>query len=138
MRRGVLLDTGPLVAFLNRRDRYHTWAQSQWNQIEPPMFTCEAVLSEACFLLSDSLHGSGAVVELLQRGVFSLPVRLEDQAQAVGRLMEKYRSVPISLADACLVRMSELYSSSPVFTVDTDFGLYRKHSRQVIPTIMPA
>ena len=138
MRRRVLLDTGPLVAFLNRRDQYHTWAQSQWNQIEPPMLTCEAVLSEACFLLSDTSHGSGAVVQLLQRGVFSLPVRLEDQAQAVGRLMEKYRSVPISLADACLVRMSELFSSSPVFTVDTDFSLYRKHSRQVIPTITPA
>ncbi len=137
MRRGVLLDTGPLVAFLNRRDKYHAWAQSQWNQIAPPMLTCEAVLSEACFLLSDTPHGSGAVVQLLQRGVFSLPVRLEDQAQAIGRLMEKYRSVPISLADACLVRMSELFSSSPVFTVDTDFGLYRKHSRQVIPTIMP-
>ena len=137
MKRGVLLDTGPLVAFLDRRDKYHAWAQSQWNQIAPPMLTCEAVLSEACFLLSDTPLGSGAVMQLLQRGVFSLPLCLEDQAQAVGRLVEKYRSVPMSLADACLVRMSELFPSSPVFTVDTNFGLYRKHGRQVIPTLRP-
>ena len=134
----MLLDTGPLVAFLNRRDKYHAWAQAQWNQIAPPMLTCEAVLSEACFLLSATAPGSEAVVQLLQRGIFSLPLRLEDQAQAIGRLLEKYRSVPMSLADSCLVRMSELFPSSLVFTVDSDFALYRKHSRQVIPTIMPA
>ena len=138
MRRGVLLDTGPLVAFLNRRDEYHTWAQSQWNQIVPPMLTCEAVLSEACFLLSETPRGSQAVVQLLQRGVFSLPLHLEDQVQAISLLLEKYSSVPMSLADACLVRMSELFPSSAIFTVDTDFELYRRHGRQVIPTLMPA
>lgn len=137
MKRGVLLDTGPLVAFLNRRDRHHAWAEAQWNQIAPPMLTCEAVLSEACFLLSQTPLGSGVVVQLLERGVFSLPFRLEDQAQAVARLLAKYHSVPMSLADACLVRMSELFPSSAVFTVDTDFGLYRRHGRQVIPTIVP-
>jgi predicted nucleic acid-binding protein len=133
----VLLDAGPLVAFLNRRDRHHAWAEAQWNQIAPPMLTCEAVLSEACFLLSQTPLGSRLVVQLLERGVFSLPFRLEDQVQAVTRLLEKYRSVPMSLADACLVRMSELFPSSTIVTVDTDFGLYRRHGRQVIPAIIP-
>ena len=138
MRRGVIIDTGPLVAFLNRKDKYHIWAQSQWNQIAPPMLTCEAVLSEACFLLSQTPRSSQAVLQLLQRGLFSLPLRLEDQAQTINRLLEKYSSVPMSLADACLVRMSELFPSSEVFTVDTDFALYRRNGRQVIPTLMPA
>jgi predicted nucleic acid-binding protein len=133
----VLLDAGPLVAFLNRRDRHYAWAEAQWNQIAPPMLTCEAVLSEACFLLSQTPLGSRLVVQLLERGVFSLPFRLEDQVQAVTRLLEKYRSVPMSLADACLVRMSELFPSSTIVTVDTDFGLYRRHGRQVIPAIIP-
>lgn len=137
MKCGVLLDAGPLVAFLNRRDRHHAWAEAQWNQIAPPMLTCEAVLSEACFLLSQTPLGSRLVVQLLERGVFSLPFRLEDQVQAVTRLLEKYRSVPMSLADACLVRMSELFPSSTIVTVDTDFGLYRRHGRQVIPAIIP-
>ena len=137
MKRGVLLDTGPLVAFLNRRDRYHAWAQAQWNQIAPPMLTCESVLSEACFLLSQTPLDSEVVIQLLRRGILTLPFRLDDQNQAVGRLLEKYHSVPMSLADACLVRMSELFPSSAIFTIDTDFGLYRKHGRQVIPTIMP-
>lgn len=137
MKRGVLLDTGPLVAFLNRRDKYHTWALAQWNQIAPPMLTCESVLSEACFLLSQTAVGTESVMQMLLRGVCSLPLRLEDQAQSIVRLLEKYRSVPMSLADACLVRMSELYPSSQVFTMDRDFTLYRKHGRQVIPTITP-
>lgn len=131
-----MLDTGPLVAFLNRQDKYHSWAMAQWGQIAPPMLTCEAVLSEACFLLAQTELGNEPVLRLLQRGVLALPFRLEDQAQAITRLLEKYRSVPISLADACLVRMSELYPGQ-VFTIDNDFSVYRRHGRQVIPAIVP-
>lgn len=132
-----MLDTGPLVAFLNRQDKYHTWAMAQWGQIAPPMLTCEAVLSEACFLLAQTELGNEPVLRLLQRGVLALPFRLEDQVQAITRLLEKYRSVPISLADACLVRMSELYPPGQVFTIDNDFSVYRRHGRQVIPVIVP-
>lgn len=138
MKRGVLLDTGPLVAFLNRQDTYHSWAMAQWGRIAPPMLTCEAVLSEACFLLAQTELGNEPVMRLLQRSVIALPFHLEDQTQAITRLLEKYRSVPISLADACLVRMSELYPPGQVFTIDSDFSLYRRHGRQVIPAIVPA
>ena len=134
MRRGVLLDTGPLVAFLNQRDTYHQWAQDQFDQIAPPLLSCEAVLSEACFLLGD---GSGAVMEMLKRNLISLSFHLEDHAQAVDKLLKKYRSVPMSLAEACLVRMSEVYEASWVFTLDSDFKIFRRKGRQVIPSIMP-
>ena len=112
MRRGVLLDTGPLVAFLNRRDEYHEWAMAQWGQIAPPMLTCEAVLSEACFLLSRMHGGSEPVMDLLQRKIVIPSFRLEDQIRPVQKLLQKYRSVPMSLADACLIRMSELYPAA--------------------------
>jgi predicted nucleic acid-binding protein len=138
VKRGILLDTGPLVAFLNRQDKYHPWALAQWNQIAPPLLTCEAVLSETCFLLAQTELGSGPVLQLLQRGVLSLPFHLEGQYQAIAPLLKKYRSVPMSLADACLVRMSELFPSSQVLTLDRDFILYRRHGRQVIPALMPA
>ena len=137
MRRGVLLDTGPLVAFLNRRDEYHEWAMAQWSQIAPPMATCEAVLSEACFLLSRMHGGSEPIMDLLQRKIIVPSFRLEDQIQPIQKLLKKYRSVPMSLADACLVRMSELYPENRVLTLDSDFGLYRRNGRQMIPAIMP-
>jgi len=137
MRRQVLLDTGPLVALLDRKDRYHRWAAAQWAQIEPPLLTCEPVLAEACFLLRTLPAGVKAVMELVNRAVVSVPFRLTEHATPVSRLLAKYASLPISLADACLVRMAEMYSSSAVLTLDSDFRVYRKHGRQVVPVIMP-
>lgn len=134
----VLLDTGPLVAFLNRRDRYHEWAQAQWAEIEPPILTCEAVLTEACFLVRDLPGGSTTVVDLVTRGVVRIDFDLEADAGAVGKLLARYASVPMSLADACLVRMAERRSGGRVLTVDGDFRLYRTQGRHVIPTLMPA
>ena len=137
MKQGVLVDTGPLVAFLNRRDRFHDWTAGQWNQIAAPMLTCEAVVSETCFLLSGIKNGSDRVMQLIQRKILKISFHLEEHIDPVKKLLMKYQSVPMSLADACLVRMSELHSNSYVFTMDSDFNLYRKNGRQVIPSIMP-
>jgi predicted nucleic acid-binding protein len=138
VKQGVLVDTGPLVAFLNKRDRFHDWTAAQWNQIAAPMLTCEAVVSEACYLLSGIKGGSERVMHLIQREILWLSFHLDKHIEPVKRLLKKYHSVPMSLADACLVRMSELHSNSYVFTLDSDFNLYRKNGRQVIPSIMPA
>ena len=51
MRRRVIVDAGPLVAAIDRRDRFHNWVTKEWAKLSPPLLTCEAVLSEACFLL---------------------------------------------------------------------------------------
>lgn len=135
MKQGVLVDTGPLVATINRRDRFHDWAAAQWNQIAPPLLTCEAVVSEACFLLSTIKGGSDQVLLLMQRKILMIAFHLDEHIDPIKRLILKYQSVPMSLADACLVRMSELQSKSQVFTLDSDFNLYRKNGRQVIPTL---
>ena len=137
MRAGVLLDTGPLVASINRRDRFHEWAKSQWAEIEPPLLTCEAVLAESCFLLQHLSGGSRTVAELVNRKIVEIPFRVEPHAKSLARLLDKYSNVPMSLADACLVRMSELYENIAVLTLDSDFQLYRRHGRQTIPTLMP-
>ena len=137
MTTGVLLDAGPLVAYIDRRQEYHEWAMAQFVAAAPPMLSCESVLAEACHLLRRVPKGRNAVVELVQRGVISLPFRLADHAAAVAALMAKYADVPMSLADACLVRMAEIHDRSPVLTLDADFGVYRKHGRLVIPVITP-
>jgi len=138
MTSAVLLDTGPLVAFLNRRDRYHEWAVGQWSVIPPPFMTCESVLAEACFLLRRSSGGPQAVMQLLAREVVTVPFSLGEETSAIAKLLFRYASVPMSLADACLVRMAERYPSGVVMTLDRDFRIYRKNGRQVIPTRMPS
>jgi len=133
----VLLDTGPLVAYLHRRDRNHLWAVQQLSKITPPLLTCEAVLAEACFLLRGFKGGGWPVLELLESGLVRVAFHLEEEISAVRKLVARYQSVPMALADACLVRMSELRSQSSVLTCDSDFGIYRKHGRMRIPLIIP-
>jgi predicted nucleic acid-binding protein len=101
------------------------------------MITCEAVVSEACFLLRSTQTGVAAVMQMIERNIISLPFRLDDNLHSVKKLLSKYQSVPMSLADACLVRMSEIEKNCQVLTIDSDFKLYRKHGRRVIPIIMP-
>jgi len=138
VRRTIILDTGPLVALLNVRDSYHNWTKEQFTEIEPPLLSCEAVISEACFLLRASSGGSRTVLDLLNRGVIEIPFRLSEETDPVMRLLTRYLSVPMALADACLVRMAEQHAKGTVLTLDSDFRIYRKQGRWVIPTIMPA
>jgi predicted nucleic acid-binding protein len=133
----VLLDTGPLVAFLKRRDQYHSWARERFEEIKAPLLTCEPVLTEACFLLQRSVGGPQAVLNLVVRGVVSVSFPLREEIVHVAQLLDRYANVPMSLADACLVRMAEKYKKGAVFTLDRDFKIYRKSGRQAVLTIMP-
>lgn len=133
----VILDTGPLVALIDRRDFHHQWAKQAWSRMDSSPITCEAVVTEACFILRALPVGVAAVLQMLNRGRLEMPFFLASESGAVLRLMDKYRDVPMSLADACLVRMSELYPPNPVFTLDSDFNIYKRNRREVIPTLSP-
>jgi predicted nucleic acid-binding protein len=84
-----------------------------------------------------SERGQSAVLELLERGIVEIPFRLSDHLKAIEAFLKKYHDIGISLADACLVHMSELYAESTVLTVDGHFKIYRKSNRQVIRTLSP-
>jgi predicted nucleic acid-binding protein len=137
MKQAVIVDTGPLVALINQRERYHAWAHEQFSSIVPPVFTCEPVVTEAAYLLRDFRKGIDSLMQLLERGHLAMSFHLADELPAVARLLKKYASVPISLADACLVRMAEQHTTSPILTLDSHFHIYRKSGRTVIPTRMP-
>lgn len=137
MKTGTLVDTGPLVAFLNRRDGLHEWSTERFASLPAPLLTCEAVLSEACFLMAGHPGGRSGVLRLLRQGGVRIAFRLGEEADAVEALLAKYESVPMSLADACLVRMSELSRNSRVLTTDRHFAIYRRNGRQVIPVMLP-
>ena len=133
----VIVDTGPLVAYLDRRDAHFAWSKAEFDQIRPPLLTCEAVLTEA-FHLVRKVHGGGqALLDLLDRGLIAVPLDLEAEVVAVRGLIGRYADVPMSLADACLVRMAELATGSLVLTLDRDFLIYRRLGKDPIPTRLP-
>jgi predicted nucleic acid-binding protein len=132
-----LLDTGPLVSFIASGLRHHAWAVEQWKRLRPPLLTCEPVLTEAAFLLKREGRDTDALFSLLERGVIRIALAVRDEQADLRALMRRYRNRPMSLADACLVRLSEIHVSGEVFTLDSDFRIYRRHGNRVIPVRMP-
>ncbi len=125
------------MSLVNRREAFHNWAIEQLHDIKPPLFTCEAVITEACFLLSRVYEGEKQVLSLLRSEIICLKFNLNDELREIDELMQRYQSVPMSLADACLVRMAELNPPSEILTLDSDFLIYRKLRSQPISLIMP-
>ena len=132
-----LLDTGPLVSFLASGLEHHEWATEEWKQLRPPLVTCEPVLTEATFLLKREGCDADPLFALLDRGVIRIGLSIQEQHADLRALMRRYRNRPMSLADACLVRLSEIHASAEVLTLDSDFRIYRRHGNKVIPLRMP-
>jgi predicted nucleic acid-binding protein len=135
MAKSVLVDAGFLVAIINRRDAFHPWATAQAPRLPPPWRCCDAVLSEAFFLLG--AHGLPALAALLREGAVLSSFHLDNDVEEVVALMLKYADVPMSFADACLVRMTEALTDPILLTTDRDFRIYRRRGRQIIPCVLP-
>lgn len=133
----VIVDTGPLVALLNRNDAAHAWVVEKLREIQPPMLTCEAVLAEATYLTRQTPGARVALIEMVGEGFISIGMQLCDHHSAILAMVRRYTNVPLSLADACLVRLAELNPQSPVLTLDSDFSVYRKNGRQVMKVLCP-
>ena len=132
-----LLDTGPLVSFLASELEHHEWAIEEWKQLRPPLVTCEPVLSEAAFLLKREGRDADPLFALLDRGVIRIGLSIQEHQADLRALMRRYRNLPMSLADACLVRLSEIHAAAEVLTLDSDFRIYRRHGNKVIPLRTP-
>ena len=132
-----LLDTGPLVSFLATGLKHHEWAIEEWKRLRPPLLTCEPVLTEAAFLLKREGRDADPLFALFDRGVIRIGLSIQEQQADLRALMRRYRNRPMSLADACLVRLSEIHARAEVLTLDSDFRIYRRHGNKVIPLRMP-
>ncbi len=133
----VITDTGPIVALLDGSDSHHSWARECFRHLAPPLATCEAVLCEAYFLLQRFPPGERTLLKMISGGAFSLPFRVGDHLPDIAKLLVKYDDTPMDFADACLVRMAETHDPATVFTLDSDFTIYRKARRRVIPLLRP-
>jgi predicted nucleic acid-binding protein len=133
----VLIDAGPIVAYLRRNDLFHEWSLEQFNRF-PQFTTCDAVLAEACARLAYHHEDQSKVVELLNSKALRVSFDSNLAADRLSNLMRKYSNRPMDLADACLVVMSEQVDDSTVITLDrTDFSIYRRHDRELVPFIAP-
>jgi predicted nucleic acid-binding protein len=133
----VLLDTGPLVALLDRSDAYHGWAVEQMRHVALPFLTADAVVTEAAYLTRklagawETLHG------YIREGHLVNGFDFARMANRAFDLMLTYRSVSMDYADACLVVLNEHHSNLPIMTLDSDFQVYRRHSTQPIKLLAP-
>jgi uncharacterized protein len=133
----AIIDTGPLVAFFDHSERHHAWAAARIEQLEPPLLICEPVLTEAMYLLAPYARAADALFGLLHNGALRIAFQIEENTDALRRLLQKYRDTPMSLADACIVRMAEIHDRHDVLTLDADFAVYRKHGRVPLPLVYP-
>lgn len=133
----VLADTGPLVAFFDRSSTEHEWVIEQFRSLSGHLETCEPVLSEVLFLLKRGRINPDPLFEMMERRELRCTFRIADEVPKLRKLMAKYRDLPASLADVCLIRMSEVAVESVVLTLDRDFLVYRRNQRQAIPLLAP-
>lgn len=137
MPRAAIVDTGPLVAFLDRAERHHGCTIEQVRTLDAPLLVCEPVLAEAMFLLSRQPKAQDALFGLITAGAVRVAFQVGEHVAPLRALHRKYRDRPISLADACVVRMAELFDRHQVFTLDSDFSVYRKNGREPLDLIFP-
>ena len=129
-----ILDAGPLIAAMNRSDSFHHWSVQTLERLGPPFYTCPEVVAEAAAMTGNP----AAIVEMIQAGEIVLDFNLADHAEPVLRFLRKYRDRETDLADACIVRMTELHRRCRVITIDrADFEVYRRNGRDLIPFLAP-
>lgn len=132
-----LADTGPLIALLERAEKDHLWAAETIRSAPLPLLTCEAVLTEACFILKRQRRDPNDLLIMAKRGLFRVTFDFNREQDAIRHLLGRYANLPMSFADACLVRMCELHPEAEVWTLDRDFQIYRRGGRSSIPLISP-
>jgi uncharacterized protein len=133
----AIVDTGPLVAFLDRAERHHHWVAERIERLDAPLLVCEPVLAETMHLLARFSKAQDALFGLLEDDALMIAFRMEEHVSDLHKLHRKYRDRPMSLADACIVRMAEIFDRHAVLTLDSDFLVYRKHGQVPLALIYP-
>lgn len=132
----TLLDTGVIVALLDRSENFHRHVVETVGALESPLVTCEAVITESCYLLRNLSGAAEAVLENVATGVFQIPFRLSTSVIEVQRILRKYRDLPVDFADACLIHLAGELRTGDILTLDQDFDIYRWGANKPFRTLI--
>ena len=133
----VLVDTGVIVALLDRSERHHARCVTVMEGLERPLVTCEAAIAESCYLLRGLPGAADTVLENVERGVFQIPFQLSRVAAAVRSILRKYRDLSPDFADACLIQLADELDTGDILTLDRDFELYRWRRNRPFHLLVP-
>ncbi len=133
----VIVDTSALVALIDPDTAQHAWARAEAARLPAPFLTSEAVLTEAAFILTRDGFDADELFALAESGIILVSLDFNAERKSLRMLMRTYRDVPMSFADATLVRLSELHDDGLIFTLDSDFRIYRRSRNKIIPVLMP-
>lgn len=133
----LLLDTGVIVALLDRGDQYHQVCSDYVRKLSAPLLTCEAVIAESCYLLRHVPGATDAILANVEAGIFQIPVPLFQAAARIRQLFRKYRNREVDLADACLIQIAEQMGIGDILTIDRDFEVYRWNTNKRFRVLIP-
>ena len=133
----VLLDTGVIVALLDRSERHHARCVRVLEDLEQPLATCEAVIAESCYLLRAIPGAPETVLANVEQGIFQIPIQLNRAAAVVRSLLRKYRDMPADFADACLIHLADELDTGEILTLDSDFSHYRWRRNRAFQMLIP-
>ncbi|MGA2352721.1 MAG: PIN domain-containing protein [Terracidiphilus sp.] len=133
----VLLDSSVIVALLDKRERLHERCVRVVDELEQPLATCEAVISESCFLLRKIPNASDRILANVEEEIFQVPFQLPRSAASVHAILRKYRNLPAGFADACLVHMADQLDTGDILTLDSDFSHYRWRRTRTFRMLIP-
>lgn len=135
----IIADTGFFLALANRKDRYHTLAKRALGDVKEPLVTTWPVLTETCHLLVARMGATAlfAFVESGARGAFEIFELTPRQLPAMLALMQKYRALPMDLADASLVVLADELGTGKILSTDRrDFQTYRWKNRKPFQNLL--
>jgi predicted nucleic acid-binding protein len=133
----VLLDTGVIVALLNRRDHHHKRCVDALSALRRPIATCEAVIGESCYMVQSIPEAIHRVLANVADGTFQIPFQLAGCAAEVEGILRKYRDMPADFADACLIAMANQLGTGDILTLDSDFKHYRWRRNRAFNLMIP-
>jgi uncharacterized protein len=133
----VLLDTGVIVSLLDRSERNHAACVETVAALAAPLVTCEPVIAEACYLLRGLRGAPDAVLANVERGIFQIPLHLDEAVGPIRVLLKRYASMPMDLADACLVHLADTLETGSILTLDSEFTVYRWRRRRSFEVLPP-
>ena len=138
MTKPILLDTGVIVALLDKAEKHHKECVKVLSKLKGQLITCEPVITEACYLLRNQHGAPESILANIEKHVFQVPWMLSGNELRVIELMKKYSKVPMDLADACLVNMAEEFETSEILSLDSDFKVYRWKGKKEFKVLIPS